>query len=153
MKMKMTTKMRALGMVMVVGFALAACGTGDKEAEMMKEEDMKTEMKDTTAMMKNMSGMLSSEGDHETKGMVEIKDNMLMLSDFMTANGPDVHVWLSKDNDMAQAFDVAKLDLGVSEQSFDISMVPMSDYNTVIIYCNDAQAVFGSATLSMMQDK
>lgn len=148
--MKISKKVYMLAMMGMIGFGLVACDSMNKEKEPMKETMPKTEMKDEKAMMKSMTGMLKGEGKYETKGMVEVKDNMLMLSEFMTSDGPDVHVWLTKDGDMEHAYDVAKLDLEAKDQTFDISMAPMSDYNTVVIYCNDAQAVFGSAMLSGM---
>lgn len=130
---------------------VAACGTGKKETK--AENDEMTEASDTS-MKKDegsMSGMFVAEMNKKTSGKVELKDNKLMLTEFVTDEGPDVHVWLTKDGNMKDGYDVSKIDLKNRNQTFDIDMALNQNFNTVVIYCNDAESVFAKATLSMMK--
>lgn len=154
--MKSRKKIYTLLMVMVLGTTLAACGTQKADTKNMEDTVSKSEMEDKEDMngkkkiLESMKGMFQGENNLEVSGNVEIKNNILMLSDFATAEGPDVHVWLVKGDDISTGFDISKIDLKDKSQQFDISKAPMSDYDTVLIYCNDAHKVFGRAKLNSM---
>ena len=82
----------------------------------------------------------------------------LRLTDFMTSNGPDVHVVLaqSADESLKQDFVKGRLDsveLGLlkanqGNQNYDLpDSADLSRYDAVVIYCERFHAVFGVAKL------
>lgn len=143
--MKISKKVYVVAMVVMLGFTMVACGTERKESTSMEE---KKEMQEDMDQMVTMRGMFKGEEDIKVSGNVEISDNNLMLTDFSSADGPDVHVWLTNDENIETGYDVAKVDLKSMKQSFAISMNTIKDYNVAVIYSNDAHKVFGSAMLS-----
>ncbi|MGX8851620.1 DM13 domain-containing protein [Amedibacillus sp. YH-ame10] len=149
--MKKTRKVYTISMVVMLCFMIAACGTGKKETKMEKDEMTEASDKSMKKEDNSMSGMFVAEMNKKTSGKVELKDNKLMLTEFVTDEGPDVHVWLTKDGNMKDGYDVSKIDLKDMDQTFEIDMAMKKDFNTVVIYCNDAESVFAKATLSMMK--
>lgn len=87
---------------------LGACGNNDmqKDDKMdtkteMKDKDMSKEnMKDSDMKDMMMSGMFESMNGEKVEGKATIKDNKLMLTDFKSSKGPDLHVYLTKDGDI-----------------------------------------------------
>lgn len=136
---------------------LGACGSNDmqKEDKMdtkseMKDKDMsKDEMKDKDMKDKDMmmSGMFESMNGEKVEGKATIKDSKLMLTDFKSSKGPDLHVYLTKDGDVKNGMKVDKVDYDKMKQTFDLKDMDTSKYNEVTIYCDKAHVVFGSAKL------
>ncbi|MDN4602962.1 hypothetical protein P5G61_17120 [Paenibacillus sp. F6_3S_P_1C] len=46
---------------------------------------------------------------------MEIKDGKIMLSDFKTSKGPDLHIYLTKGKDVTMGKILGKIDLEQSE--------------------------------------
>ncbi|GGI39545.1 DM13 domain-containing protein [Mammaliicoccus stepanovicii] len=133
---------------------LGACGNDD----MKKDENMETksEMKDKDMDMKKedmkdkdmmMSGMFKSMNGEKVKGKATIKDHKLMLTDFKSSKGPDLHVYLTKDGDIKNGMKIDEVDYDKMEQTFDLKDIDTSKYNEVTIYCDKAHVTFGSAML------
>lgn len=134
---------------------LGACGNNDmqKDDKMdtkteMKDKDMSKEnMKDSDMKDMMMSGMFESMNGEKVEGKATIKDNKLMLTDFKSSKGPDLHVYLTKDSDIKKGMKIDKVDYDKMEQTFDLKDMDTSKYNEVTIYCDKAHVVFGSAKL------
>ncbi|MCD8873419.1 DM13 domain-containing protein [Mammaliicoccus sciuri] len=134
---------------------LGACGNNDmhKDDKMdtkteMKDKDMSKEnMKDSDMKDMEMSGMFESMNGEKVEGKAMIKDGKLMLSDFKSSKGPDLHVYLTKDGDVKKGMKIDKVDYDKMEQTFDLKDMDTSKYNEVTIYCDKAHVVFGSAKL------
>ncbi|MBF9298177.1 DM13 domain-containing protein [Mammaliicoccus sciuri] len=134
---------------------LGACGNNDmqKDDKMdtkteMKDKDMSKEnMKDSEMKDMMMSGMFESMNGEKVEGKATIKDNKLMLTDFKSSKGPDLHVYLTKDGDIKKGMKIDKVDYDKMEQTFDLKDMDTSKYNEVTIYCDKAHVVFGSAKL------
>jgi hypothetical protein len=107
------------------------------------------------------TGLLASRA-HPTSGRASIyqRDGKrdLRLTDFMTSNGPDVHVVLaqSADQDLAQNFVKGQLntvELGLlkanqGDQNYELpDSADLNRYDAVVIYCERFHAVFGVAKL------
>lgn len=82
----------------------------------------------------------------------------LRLTDFMTSNGPDVHVVLAQSNDANLSQEIVKgqldsVELGPlkgnqGDQNYDLpAAVDLQKYNAAVIYCERFHAVFGVARL------
>lgn len=129
---------------------LGACGNNDMQKD--DKMDTKTEMKDKDMSKENMkdmmmSGMFESMNGEKVEGKATIKDNKLMLTDFKSSKGPDLHVYLTKDGDIKKGMKIDNVDYDKMEQTFDLKDMDTSKYNEVTIYCDKAHVVFGSAKL------
>ena len=83
-------------------------------------------------------------------------ERVLRFEDFSVTNGPDLHVLLAAHPNPASRDDVheAYIDLGplkgnVGNQNYDIPAdVDLSQYQSVVIYCEPFHVVFATATLN-----
>ena len=108
------------------------------------------------------TGLLSGNA-HPTSGRASIYQTPdgkreLRLTDFMTSNGPDVHVLLAQgaDENLKQEFvksELNSLELGLlkanqGDQNYELpDSADLTRYDAVIIYCERFHAVFGVAKL------
>lgn len=100
---------------------------------------------------------------HPTSGRATIYQSsegksFLRLSDFVTSNGPDVHVILLRSGEKALggeviAGDLDKVELGSlkgnqGDQNYDLpTATDLDKYQTVAIYCERFHVIFGSSQL------
>ena len=100
---------------------------------------------------------------HPTSGRATIYKNAdgklyLRLTDFMTSNGPDVHIVLARSDDKRLeqkivAGDLDNVELGLlkgnqGDQNYDLpTSADLNRYGAVVVYCKRFHAVFGSAKL------
>ena len=100
---------------------------------------------------------------HPTSGRASIYQTPdgkreVRLTDFVTSNGPDVHLLLalSTDENLGQNFvkgDLNSIELGQlkanqGDQNYDLpDSADLSQYHVVVIYCERFHAVFGVAKL------
>ncbi|MEB7409823.1 DM13 domain-containing protein [Mammaliicoccus sciuri] len=115
---------------------LGACGNNDMHKD--DKMDTKTEMKDKDMSKENMkdmimSGMFESMNGEKVEGKAMIKDSKLMLTDFKSSKGPDLHVYLTKDGDVKKGMKIDKVDYDKVEQTFDLKDMDTSKYNEVTI--------------------
>ncbi|GEK33549.1 DM13 domain-containing protein [Kurthia sibirica] len=129
---------------------LAACGNSDDGAMMDKNKTMAsgTIMNSKSMMDIEKMGVFQGENSHKVTGDVKIANGKLMLTNFMTDEGPDLHVYLGKGTDVSTAKEIAKIDLKDNMQTVDLTSVAVEEYDTVFIYCNKAHELFGSAMIS-----
>jgi hypothetical protein len=108
------------------------------------------------------TGLLAGKA-HPTSGRASIYQTPdgkreLRLTDFMTSNGPDVHVLLAQgaDENLNQDFvkgELNSVELGPlkanrGDQNYDLpDSADLSRYDAVVIYCERFHAVFGVAKL------
>jgi hypothetical protein len=100
---------------------------------------------------------------HPTNGRATIYKSpdgqqYLRLTDFMTSNGPDVHVVLARSDDPGLQQEIVKgnldsVELGSlkgnqGDQNYDLpATTDVTKYGTVVIYCERFHAIFGEAKL------
>ena len=108
------------------------------------------------------TGTLESKA-HPTSGRATIYQasdgkSYLRLSDFVTSNGPDVHVVLLKSNEkalggVAITGELDKVELGSlkgnqGDQNYDLpAATDLNKYQTVAIYCERFHVIFGTSQL------
>ncbi|UXR73543.1 DM13 domain-containing protein [Staphylococcus sp. IVB6238] len=135
---------------------LGACGNMDDDKEMKKDDKMmESKMEDKKMDDKKMAnkdmmmkeGMFKGENDQMVEGKAMIKDGKLMLADFKSDKGPDLHVYLTKNGDVEKGLKIDKVKYDEMEQTFDLKGANVEDYDTVTIYCDKAHVVFGNAML------
>jgi hypothetical protein len=108
------------------------------------------------------TGLLAGRA-HPTSGRASVYQSPdgkrdLRLKDFMTSDGPDVHLVLAQSSDekLGQDFvkgDLNRVELGVmkanqGDQNYDLpDSADLSKYDEVVVYCERFHAVFGVAKL------
>ncbi|BFH12484.1 DM13 domain-containing protein [Paenibacillus melissococcoides] len=150
--------------ILAVSAALAGCGaanttttgsTNGSQTNMPKSDspdkvtaivDEGTKQQTSTMMVKY--GILTGTGNEKSEGNVEIKDGKVMLTNFKTAKGPDLHIYLTKGKDVQTGKKLGKIDVDKSEQTFDLAGANLDDYDSVIVYCDKAHVTFGAADLT-----
>lgn len=116
----------------------------------------------STDLQPAYTGLLAGRA-HPTSGRASVYQTPdgkrdLRLTDFMTSNGPDVHVVLAQSADESLNQDVVKgklnsVELGPlkanqGDQNYDLpDSADLSKYDAVVIYCERFHAVFGVAKL------
>ena len=131
--------------------ALAACSTSTHTAEPGPQSSSQK----TTAMMQGASnarmGTFWGLNDKHVAGTVKIAGEQVALSDFSSDPGPDLHIYLTNgtdENSVTAGAALGKVAFGKKSQTFSITGVDASKYNTVVINCDKAKAVFGAAALA-----
>lgn len=125
---------------------LSACGTSNDASH----SDNKTKSEDTnikTDTSKHLTGTFSSKNGEKVEGKAEIKNGKLMLTDYKSSKGPDLHVYLTKNGDIKNGKEISTVDYDKSTQTFDLKHVDLNKYNEVTIYCKKAHVIFGGAKL------
>lgn len=126
--------------------------------------DPQAEMVGAAGLREVLSGAFH-DGAHETKGTATIYQaadgrEVLRLTNFMTSNGPDVHVYLvaaADAQDNATVTNAGFLQLGslkgnVGDQNYEIPAgTDLSKYRAVTIWCQRFGVNFGTAPLAPVQ--
>ena len=73
---------------------------------------------------------------------------ILVLDPFMSQNGPDLKVYLSKDEKASEYLNLGPLKSTTGKQSYDISGMPdLDQYKFAMIWCQQFSVLFGVAEL------
>ncbi|ANZ34017.1 DM13 domain-containing protein [Staphylococcus carnosus] len=125
--------------------ALILGGCGNKEKEEKHEHDNKTEEhQHSYKSHKTLTGKFKS-GEEHVEGNAKIENGKIMLTDFKSAKGPDLYVYLTKDGNIKEGKQLEMVDYNKPEQTFDIQGADLDKYNEVTIYCKKAHVIFGAA--------
>src|SRR5574341_1150400 len=89
---------------------------------------------------------------HQATGKAEVITvgdiSFLRFEDFEVTNGPDLHVYITKNGDVDTGIDLGKLKGNKGSQNYELNGINTDVYNTVVIYCQPFHVYFASATLS-----
>lgn len=96
-------------------------------------------------------GALSGVG-HTVSGTVKVYDDagkkVVVLDPFTSQNGPDLKIYLSKDQDATQYINLGALKSTTGKQSYDVSGMPdLAEYKFVLVWCQEFSVLFGKAEL------
>ena len=88
---------------------------------------------------------------HQATGKAEVITvgdvSFLRFEDFEVTNGPDLHVYMTKNGDVDTGIDLGKLKGNKGSQNYELSGINTNMYNIVVIYCQPFHVYFASATL------
>ena len=89
---------------------------------------------------------------HKTSGIAKITvidgKRYLSFEDFKTTNGPDLYVYLSKDNGAGDFVNLGRLKGNIGNQNYEIPEgTDIDSYSKVLIWCRTFSVLFGSADL------
>ena len=89
---------------------------------------------------------------HQATGKAEVISvgdvSFLRFEDFEVTNGPDLHVYMTKNGDVDSGIDLGKLKGNKGSQNYELSGINTNVYNVVVIYCQPFHVYFASANLS-----
>jgi hypothetical protein len=151
--------------ILALSLALAACGseetpggstaeeTAASQTEESPTEESPTDDETTDDEMtaEARSGAFEGLNDKSVEGSVEVSATEIVLSEFSSDEGPDLHVYLTNGSEAADVaagvlIDVVAFD--EASQTFTLDGVDVAGYDTVVINCDKAKAVFGAAPLA-----
>ena len=137
-----------LGLVFA-GSLLMAC---KKENTVTTSQTPAMEMVDSSGSELKYSGILSNGPYGSVMGRVKIyeKDSAysLVLDSFSVNNGPDLHVYLSKEIQPVNFIDLGKLKSVSGTQVYNIPGVPdFIQFKYALIHCQQFNHLFGNANL------
>ena len=97
------------------------------------------------------SGSLMGVG-HSVSGTAALYESsgkkITLLDPFASQNGPDLRVYLSKDQNASSYISLGKLKSTGGKQSYEVPGNPdVSDYKYIMVWCEQFTVVFGRAEL------
>ncbi|MDH5132363.1 MULTISPECIES: DM13 domain-containing protein [unclassified Microbacterium] len=139
----------ALGLAL----ALAACSPQDSGASSAPSSSSSQSTTKSSASTDTAArtGEFAGLNGKKVAGTVSVSDAEVMLSEFSSDEGPDLHVYLADGTDeaaIAAGMLVDAVSYDTATQTFTLDGVDAEDYSHVVIYCDKAKAVFGAAELS-----
>lgn len=143
----MRTTALAATAALVLALSLSACSSPGADSGTKPEPSMSQ----SASMGMERTGDFAGLNDKTVKGSVSVSDGMLVLSDFSSDEGPDLHVYLTKGTDEAAVSAGVMVDavsFDTASQTFTLKDVDVAGYTYVVIHCDKAKAVFGAAKLS-----
>ena len=119
--------------------------------------EMEEEMEENGGITAVLSGQFTdADAAHKGSGTATIYQQnetlILRLQEFSVTNGPDLHVYLSTStnptDDIGDYIDLGELKGNIGDQNYDIpDGTDLSQYQSIIIYCEPFHVVFSTATL------
>lgn len=96
-------------------------------------------------------GMIVGVG-HTINGTIKVYDNagkkVVLFDPFTSQNGPDLKVYLSKDQNATQYINLGALKSTTGKQSYDVTGMPdLNEYKFVLVWCQQFSVLFGKAEL------
>jgi Electron transfer DM13 len=133
--------------IVLAGFVFAACTKTNKTSTVPLNETIPP---DTAAVKFRGAFINGPYGTVTGKAAVFLQNGKytLALEDIVISNGPDLHVYLSKEIQPVNFIDLGKLKSTAGNQVYDISGAPdLSVYTYALIHCQQYNHLFGSAVL------
>ena len=145
--------------ILAISLALTACSTeetpgGSTADETTSSSPMQTDeaqMQDGEMTAEARTGDFAGLNDKTVDGSVEVSATEVVLSDFVSDEGPDLHVYLTNGSeaaDVAAGVEIDVVAFDKASQTFTLDGVDVAGYDTVVINCDKAKAVFGAAPLA-----
>jgi Electron transfer DM13 len=135
--------------LLALSVSLAACGnpTSPSAQSTPQMPSKPAAMTGASAPTGSFSGL---NGKH-VSGMVKLAGGQIVLSGFASDPGPDLHIYLtdgSDQNAVKAGTELGPVAFDKASQTFSVNGADTSKYNTVVINCDKAKAVFGAAWLA-----
>jgi ABC-type oligopeptide transport system substrate-binding subunit len=139
------------GALIALALTLTACGapsgTAADSSSAPKSSSSAQAMSESTS---SRTGAFEGLNDKKVQGSVTVDGSEIVLSGFSSDEGPDLHVYLTNGTDEAAVSAGKQIDAvsyDTASQTFTLDGVDAASFNTVVIHCDKAKAVFGAAAL------
>jgi hypothetical protein len=108
---------------------------------------------DTTIAEEKSGGLFMNGPFGSVSGSVKIYNQdglfLVALAGMVISNGPDLHVYLSKEQQPVHFIDLGKLKSTSGDQVYPVKTAPdFSQYKYVLIHCQKYNHLFGSAEIA-----
>lgn len=137
--------------VLVFALTLTACGAGDDMTSTSMNESSSAPSQPEDAMAMDRTGSFEGHGDKTVTGSVMVSADQIEFADFSSDEGPDLHVYLTNGTDesaVEAGMEIDSIAFDEASQTFMLDGANVDDFDTVVIHCDKAKAVFGAAPLS-----
>jgi len=138
--------------ILALSLLLSACaGNGADVTSGGSNESSSSQMPSDETDIATRTGDFEGLNDKTVAGSVEVSGTEVVLSGFSSDEGPDLHLYLTNGTDEAAVDAGTEIDavaFDEASQTFSLDGVDAADYDTVVIHCDKAKAVFGAAALS-----
>jgi hypothetical protein len=89
---------------------------------------------------------------HSVSGTAKIYEEngkkIVVLDPFSSQNGPDLKIYLSKDENASQYINLGAMKSTMGKQSYDITGMPdLGEYRFVLVWCQEFSVLFGKVEL------
>jgi hypothetical protein len=138
----------AAGAAAVFALTLTACGTNEMAKSSGPASTAAAAM--TVQQAAPRTGEFAGLRGKQVTGSVTVTGSTLEFMNFLSDEGPDLHVYLTNgpsESDVAAGKHISTIKFDQAAQSFSLSGIDVGNYNTVVINCDKAKAVFGAASL------
>jgi hypothetical protein len=148
----MTMRITAFIAAAAMTLALSACGSNestDAPSTSMNDKGMDKNMTDKDMGIHRPGSFFGLNGK-KVSGKVSIADGKVVLSEFASDEGPDLHLYLTNGDDsaaVAAGQSLGEVEYDERSQTFELDGINADDYDTVVVNCDKARAVFGAAEL------
>lgn len=148
-------RVAALAGSAALALALAACGSPKAMAPADEPSAAMSNSAPDGGAMKHEDGMsrtgtFAGLNGKKVAGTATIADGKVTLSGFASDEGPDLHLYLTKGSDeaaVASGKTLGKVSYDAASQTFELGNIDASGYDTVVVHCDKAKAVFGAAVV------
>jgi Electron transfer DM13 len=139
--------MKKILVILFIGACVAACSKQNATPTAPVNE-----MADTTTSELSYSGSFMNGPYGTVSGTANIYadsgNDVLELKDFQTSNGPDLHVYLSQEEQPINFIDLGKLKSTNGNQLYNIPAgTDFATYKYALIHCQQFNHLFGSTLL------
>lgn len=139
--------MKLTGIWFVLVVICAACTPEDAAPEMPIDEDFDT----TTATLIKSGNFVGV--NHIASGTASIyrrgNSNTVVLDPYDSQNGPDLKIYLSKDEAASQYVNLGQLKSTMGKQAYAVpSTVNVDDYPYVLVWCEKFTVLFATAKMN-----
>jgi hypothetical protein len=155
-----TGRIAAIATSTLLALALAACGPSTDDGMSKTDSEPSAAMTNDGGAMKHddamdkgasRTGSFAGLNGKKVSGTVTVADGKVTLSGFSSDEGPDLHLYLTNGDDEAAVSagkTLGKVSYDTASQSFELGSIDAGTYDTVVVHCDKAKAVFGAAGLS-----
>ena len=136
--------MKNFTLLVVMGL-LMSCGLEDATPTVPVNDDFD----DTSATLLSEGNWMGS-GGYDVKGTAQIFEErdrkVLLFTDFMSSNGPDLKVYLSTDMNATSFINLGNLKSTNGDQSYEIPEgTDLDSFKFALIWCERFSVLFGKA--------
>jgi hypothetical protein len=131
--------------VLIILGLLMSCGLEDATPTMPVEVDF-----DETSATLLSEGNWMGSGGYDVNGTAQIFEDrdkkVLLFTDFMSSNGPDLKVYLSTDMNASSFVNLGKLKSTNGNQTYEIlDGTDLEEFKFALIWCERFSVLFGKA--------
>lgn len=144
----MSSKTLTMAALLATALTIAACSSTPSQPPSPAASSSST-IASAAPPVPRTGEFMGLNGKH-VAGSAKVADGQVVLSGFSSDEGPDLHLYLTKGDDesaVAAGKQLGPVAFNKESQTFTTGGADVADYDTVVVHCDKAKAVFGAAKL------